>query len=723
MRLLLNKPVYRFSFAILLAVLVSLSAPLLSISAGLSDTSYAFAEEGDPGEGGEDPGGGGSDPGGGSNDPGGGSNDPGGGSNDPGGGSNDPGGGSNDPDDPDPPPTTYKVRGVSIYYKDGGDPLSGASSNGGEYIGDIQIDTKGQTVTFDSLIAWESALNADPTRNANFVTWSTNDPSVATISPGGVVTPLKDGTVQISATVPGSHSDTGADIVAKLNIQISGQGDGRYITNIRVVDETGRQITVNNFYLLEEDLSTAMVQFHAEVDVYDPVTKQTVTLSTKGSNGAYVKISDQAPDLSDVYWSTGDGAMAAIERDWGLFRPVRYGVSFFYVTTRATLGNREISADAAVSTLDPSGIGAESYNPQSSIRVKAYYQLYKPKDLGGTQENDVAYFIDETYSLAEVSQMGLFTETYTALGNGSYMTMTGTGVGLGTFLREAGVNLSGVNGLMFYAADGHMAGQLISYSHLFAARYYYPNIYTGFAPYSNAKQVQPMLAIVSNQISNGRTEPNLTMSEATRFRLLLGAMPGSNDTQYTIKWINTIVVEMSGGPGTGFGDGSGTGDGTGTGDGDGDGDGNGSGTGEEDGDGTGTGGQDGNTGEGAGGTPVGSDSGGNEGSNKTLTSDLEIGTGSINDIETTIGIDTEDVPLTAGSKESSSAKRYNIYQVMNINDSEVPLALPDNPFKAFAFPAVIIVLAIGVLSMFFWYRRESGMIFYDPGGISVSKLV
>ena len=742
------KLIHRRTFAIIIAVLVFLSVPLLSISVGLFDTAYIYAEDEQPGDGNGDPDPGNPDPG----DPDPGNPDPG----DPDPGNPDPG--DPDPGNPDPPPVTYTVEGVSIYYKDDGREPLAMNSVYGNYpdysLPDskpVQIKTKGQTVTFDTLSHWTDGKKTYESRNESFVSWSTSDPSVATVSPGGMVSPLKDGTVDISARVPGSYTQTGADFVATVRIQIFGQSDGRYITAIRIVDETGRQITVHNFYLLEEDLSVAMVQFHAEVDVFDPKTNKTVTISTKGEDGEYVKISAQAPDLSDVYWNVGDRAMSAIERDWGLFRPVRYGSSFFYVATRATLDNSELSTTAAVSSLNPKGIGEESYNPQPSIRVKAYYELSKPKNLSASKEEDPFFVIDETYSLADITQMGLFTETYTALGNGSYMTMTGTGVGLGTLLTEAGVNLNGVNGMMFYAADSHMSGQFITYSYLFAPRYYYPNIYTGFAPYAEAKQVQPMLATVSNQIANGKTEPNYVMSEATRFRLLLGGRPGDTTTNYTIKWVNTIIVELTGGPGTDFGDGSGTGDGTGTGDGDGDGDetsdgdgnsdGIGSGSGGDSGDGEGegeaggnsgigdddgTGGAGGNSGEGDDSTSTGSDSGGREGSNETETSDLAIGTGAENEVETTIGIDAEDVPLTAGAKESAPSKpsgRYNIYQVMNINDSKVPLAPPGNPFKPYAPPAAISILGIGGFSSFFWFRRESGMVAYHAVSHVVSKLV
>jgi hypothetical protein len=600
----------------------------------------------------------------------------------------------------------------------------------GAYPGSVQIRVKGQSMAFDSVVYW---ANYKEERNLSFVTWATSDPAVAVVSPAGVLTPLTDGTIELTATVPGQYLVSGADLVAKVKVEIFGQSDGRYVTSIRILDVAGKQYAKNTPYVLEESLATAQVQFYAEVDVLDPASGKTQTYSTKGESGNYVKLSAQTAtaDISDVYWYVGDSSTAALDAETGLFRPSKYGVSFLYAETRATLDNSALSAEASVSTLNPDGPGEDSYNPQSAIAVKAYYELYPPETYG-----DEAYVIDETYSMAEIEQMGTFTATYTALANSGYYTMTGRGVPFAALLREAGVDLAGTSGFKFGSADSY-GYQFVSKDYLFATRYYFPNVFSGFAPYSDAVSVQPMLALESNMIRDGRTTPNYNMSEATRFRLFIGARQGDATSSYAIKWVHTVFVILSGGPGTETGNGDGDGEGTGTGSGDGDGpgngtgDGDGKGTGAENGDGnaSGSGGYEGGEETGAGGTLGGNvQGGGKEGMGETDHSAREIGTGSENEAETKIGVDAAEIAQTEKTAEPSktnpeqtagSSRRYNIYQVMNRNDSRTSVFAPENPIRPYALPGALAVFAIGGISALLWYRRQSRSVWLPTARLGI----
>ena len=58
------------------------------------------------------------------------------------------------------------------------------------------------------------------------------------------------------------------------------------------------------------------------------------------------------------------------------------------------------------------------------------------------QGDDERFVINKTYSVEEMESMGTITQSYTALGGGSYYTMTGRGVPLSTVLANAGVNVA-----------------------------------------------------------------------------------------------------------------------------------------------------------------------------------------------------------------------------------------------------------------------------------------
>lgn len=560
----------------------------------------------------------------------------------------------------------HYVDDVAIFYHQTSTCLGYATN---PYLETAYVSTKGGTIQFDSVVYWSDWTNEPGTR---LVTWSTSDPSLATINSAGILTAIADGKVEVRATVS-SNTVSGSSLVAKAYVDISGQSDARYVTSVRIADPDGNDIG-SAAYVLEADITTAQAQFHALVDVMDPVTGQTQTYSTK--NGS---ISSQTGDIADVLWYAGDSAMAAVDETQGLFRPLVYGIVTLYVSSNAGFGNATVTGSATVNTKDPEGgMVKDGYHPQAFLTVKAYYELYQPTNMQGDDER---FVINKTYSVEEMESMGTITQSYTALGGGSYYTMTGRGVPLSTVLANAGVNVAGVKQLAFGTAD-HI-DRPVSYGYIFGEnRYYYPNVDIG--SYTGAQQVYPILALESNEVKNASADPNYDMSEGTRFRLLFGSTPAGGTSQYQIKWIHTLYVVLEGGPAVTPGDGEGGGGGS-----------SGGGDGSEGAVGDGSGAGESGIGAGAGlaeGTQGGADA--------ASLGDTEAAEGES-------GGSAGDASGTESSGGHTASGKFSVFQVMNRNDSETERAIdPDNPFKRYAFPLGVAVLAVGGMESFVWYRRQ-----------------
>ena len=328
-----------------------------------------------------------------------------------------------------------------------------------------RISAKGGTLWFDNVAWWNDGTSV---ANQSYVSWSVSDPSIATISPGGILTAVGDGVVAVTATAT-ANTQGGAPLACTIYVEVTGQTDARYVSGIRIAGPDGAALS--GPYILEQDLSTAMAQFYALVDVVDPATGATKTYSTQ--NGS---IASQTGDIADVTWYVGD-TTAAIDQTTGLFRPSTYGIASIYCASAAGHGGATVTGSATVNTKDPTGGEVKAdYHPQSSIKVKAYYEEDPPADLH--DDSDEHFVINKEYSLEQLESMGTVTATYTALGDGAYYTMTGRGVALSTVLEDAGVNIAGMSQLNFGTADN--IDRPVSSAFIFDAdRYYFPNIDIG----------------------------------------------------------------------------------------------------------------------------------------------------------------------------------------------------------------------------------------------------
>ena len=570
------------------------------------------------------------------------------------------------------------IADVSIWSHESGATVGVASSPSSAIA--ARISAKGGTLWFDNVAWWNDGTSV---ANQSYVSWSVSDPSIATISPGGILTAVGDGIVAVTATAT-ANTQGGAPLACTIYIEVTGQTDARYVSGIRIAGPDGEALS--GPYVLEQDLSTATAQFYALVDVVDPATGATQTYSTK--NGS---IASQTGDIADVTWYAGD-TIAAIDQTTGLFRPSRYGIASIYCASAAGHGGATVTGGATVNTKDPTGGEVrDDYHPQSSIKVKAYYEEDPPADLH--DDSDKHFVINKEYSLEQLEGMGPVTATYTALSDSAYYTMTGRGVALSTLLEDAGVNIAGMSQLNFGTADN--IDRPVSSAFIFDTnRYYFPNIDIG--SYAGAVQVYPIIAFESNEIKNAGTDPNFDMTEATRFRLLFGSTPDGGTSQFQIKWINTLYVVLAGGPPVQPGNGENPGGSNNEGDQPG---GGGISNGTTTGDGSGSGDEGNGTGSGmAKGDQGGSDVQGSSDAADNAAEGAQSGSAGQSDTG---------AQASAGDSESG-APAFSVYQIPNPNASEVEHTVEhDNPFKKYAGPLGAAAVVAGAGQTALWYRRQA----------------
>lgn len=569
------------------------------------------------------------------------------------------------------------ISDVSIWSHESGATVGVASSPSSAIA--ARISAKGGTLWFDNVAWWNDGTSV---ANQSYVSWSVSDPSIATISPGGILTAVGDGIVAVTATAT-ANTQGGAPLACTIYIEVTGQTDARYVSGIRIAGPDGEALS--GPYVLEQDLSTATAQFYALVDVVDPATGATQTYSTK--NGS---IASQTGDIADVTWYAGD-TIAAIDQTTGLFRPSRYGIASIYCASAAGHGGATVTGGATVNTKDPTGGEVrDDYHPQSSIKVKAYYEEDPPADLH--DDSDKHFVINKEYSLEQLESMGTVTATYTALSDSAYYTMTGRGVALSTLLEDAGVNIAGMSQLNFGTADN--IDRPVSSAFIFDTnRYYFPNIDIG--SYAGAVQVYPIIAFESNEIKNAGTDPNFDMTEATRFRLLFGSTPDGGTSQFQIKWINTLYVVLAGGPPVQPGNGENPGGSNNEGDQPGGGISNGTTTG----DGSGSGDEGNGTGSGmAKGDQGGSDVQGSSDAADNAAEGAQSGSAGQSDTGAQASADDSE----------SGAPAFSVYQIPNPNASEVEHTVEhDNPFKKYAGPLGAAAVVAGAGQTALWYRRQA----------------
>ena len=551
-----------------------------------------------------------------------------------------------------------QIIAIAIYYEvaEGtwGTPASSTAPT--DHIS-VSLSSKGEQLELHDYATWND-FSYTWDNGTNYVTWKSSDENVVGVTVDGVITAKGNGSATITCTVNADKAG-GETVEAVLYVEVTGQ-DGRYVTGIQIAGPDGNPLGTAA-YVTQEDRSTLTIQFYALLDVYDVATGTTQTYSTR----------DGLPsDIGAVVWSTGGSNIGQVDPDSGLYRPAKYGQCMLYASTYATIDGKELRATGTVNCADPEGQAQDGYYPQDTLTIKAYYKDYPPADLN--DDSDSHWVVNRTYTVEELADIGTTGPiTYTALGDSSWLTMTGDGVLLASLLKDVGISYTDVLKFAFGTEDE--LDREVSAEYVFEKdRFYYPNADIGST--AGAVQVAPIIAITSNQRVGGSCEPDYNMDESFRFRLLFGANAkyGSNSS-YQIKWINTLYVVLDKAPEYEPGDGDGQG-GSG-----------GEGSGGGSGDGTGT----------------GSGSGSTTGSSR----------GSATNVGPTAATDGGGEETGADADTSGGADgggSYRIYQVMNNSKSDVDVHYDDeNPFQPWELPFALLLLAIGAGCAVVWSKRQS----------------
>ncbi len=438
-----------------------------------------------------------------------------------------------------------KVNGLQVYEKDNLDGTLTEVGNTNYAVnydanGKPAISNKGGTMQLVAVVEYD---NWDEDPSGSHVEWRSSDPSVATVGADGVVQAIADGDVAIEAYVPAEYCVDGAEVVCTVPVVVAGQSASLYVSGIALLYPDGTPATYGG-YGFEAPLDTALEQFYAQVTVVDSETGEEVVYDTR--NGS---LSSQVEGLGDVQWYVDDAEVAYVDEYTGQFRPFEPCKVTLTCYSSATLTGDAVQASTTVAYSDPDEETNPDYAPQNELHVYAYYgELPRPD---AADPDDPNWVIKKTLTVADLESLYTDTKTYTTFGSGgTAYTTTARGAGLAQVLNLAGIDVAGIDNIEVYSAhDG--VGALISADYLFnQPHYYYPNANDDSNRYVGAEQVFPILALESCTTKVYSLPQPDEMTDATRFRLVCGAVGiGDQSANYMIKWITDIYVCLTGSEG------------------------------------------------------------------------------------------------------------------------------------------------------------------------------
>lgn len=577
----------------------------------------------------------------------------------------------------------------------------------------LAIETRGGSLQMTYFLGWllngSTSIEYGNEDSSRYLQWTSSDNNIAKVSSSGNITAVNDGICDIEVSLKDEYKDLAKDQTAKMSyfvrIKVTGQTNAPFVSAISMYNQDGMNLdngsSVHIIKCKKEELPSNANRFYAIVTVTYPDSGLVIEYDTR--NGL---LSAQTNGLvENVTWSSDDRTIAYINSDDGLVMPIDFGSTYIRVSSNATQDQSELSTFGLITIQNSEGSSTGGYHPQDKITIKAFYEKY-PADL--KNDNDERWVINKTFTYDQMAGQlgGIVTGMYSGYSSDSKNRYAkATGPLLSNILQYAGINLNGINGFYFKAA-GYDEHKFLSYNYLYEKkRYYYPNLNSNIPNQKFAlSQLSspPILAYRCDYINyrNGvSTQPGKTIEgldlntpEAgnTAFYLLFGATSDGGQLGYWVYNINTIYVELSGGPnikpdnpGTDEPGGGGGQGGTGSGD-------HGSGTGS---------GVDG-TGVGAGlskGT-----SGGNvaEGGDNDSKLQGEQGESSAGDGKVS-GDGTS-------SMTSAQSGIFNVYQMLNRNDSLTQTTInPKNPWKFIVLPISLIFFLLGACYSIIWYKRQA----------------
>jgi hypothetical protein len=534
----------------------------------------------------------------------------------------------------------------------------------------LDITGKGKTVQLNGYYTtnksdgtmFETADGAGPL-GVVALRWESSDRQTATVSPSGLITPLSDGEVTITATAAEESKHDGKAPSKSVALKISGQ-TGAYVSAVTIIDENGRTLSDTNDVDTVISGKNRFYSFYALVTWHDPASGKDRVEDTR--TGAVT---------STIAWSIGgSSSVGTINKDTGRFKSTEYsGNCYVQCSVTGGVGGKTVKDTARVQV----DTGEYEYNPASTLTLRIVYEQFPDKVV---QEH--------TWSLSELAaRLPVNTYSYTILGNARYGVIRARGYLFKNILGLENVEIDDVHQFRFTTSDGYdnpITSQLLYGS---GQRYYFPNWDIGSR--AGATVVPPILATESNIIWNdAAADPSMPLDNATRFRLVFGPLwGGESNSSFQIYYIQAITVVLKGAPPADNGKGpnkdpeSGGGAGFGTGD-----PGNGNGAGS----GSGGAGENGDAGQ---------------------------GSGSGNSTDPAAKSGTEADRLSAGSKEKLSGddlfgdsrfsgSNLKVYEMISNSTSNVAPLNRDLPYLPVAAPVAGGGLLAGAVAFFISFRRR-----------------
>ena len=522
-----------------------------------------------------------------------------------------------------------------------------------------QITSKGGTLAFNLQLVWDDGNTSDAGGIDHPVTWSIDNPDVASVTSTGEVAAKANGTAVLTARADG--------LAISFTIDVSGQENELYVSSVTMVKDDGTPYGQDGIALSDLNQTANPI---ARVTVVDPATG--TSRDYYSNEGTLSKQTSGA--IPDLLWTINDTQSGTIDAVSGQYRPTAYMKVEITATSAAGLGGEPVTGSVWVTTSAEDQPDIEA--PQETLTLTLTYENapegYEPKVV--------------TMSVADVAALGSYQQAFTVLGKGQKFLISAVGVSLASVLRKAGVAgdtnadlAANIRRISFQTAD-HPEGYeyWVSGDGLFGTtRYYWPELDVD----SNAggTPAEPMLALQTNEqvitSITGQFPGYSSLTDNQRFRLLFGMASTNEITGFrTTKWINGMTVTLAGGPSTTEEPPKGdpdpkrepyTGDETGSGEG--------LGSGEGGGLGSGSGGAVG-SGEGTGDAPGEGEQGGGGGAG--------IGDG------------------------DATGKEWSVYQIMNKYHNDLDDPELENPWSPFVLPSAAGVAAAGATQMGVRYRRQ-----------------
>jgi hypothetical protein len=397
------------------------------------------------------------------------------------------------------------------------------------------ITVKGKTIQLNGYyttnisdgVRYETADTASPLGPV-LLQWFSSDDNIATVSPDGLITPVHDGEVIITATISDAISEENKyeeNAPAKsVTIKVSGQ-TAEYVKSVTIIDADGEVLSSKSDADTPISGKNIFFSFYALVVWHNPGTGTDRTEDTRTDS-----------ITSTIKWTVGGSSVVGtINEDTGRFKSSEYsGNCFVQCSVTGGVDGKAVTDIARVQV----DTGEYSYPPANSLTLKVVYQKF-PDEV--VQEHK--------YSLTELSdQLASYTHSYTVLGGTRYGTIRATGYLFKDILALEGVDIGDVYQYRFTTSDGYdnpITSKLLFDS---GSRYYYPN--WDISSRAGAQVVPPLLAYSSNLIWGvSEVDSTAPLDDATRFRLVFGPLASAeSNSSFQIYYIRAITIVLTGAP-------------------------------------------------------------------------------------------------------------------------------------------------------------------------------